>query len=635
MTVWKKVNNFACKNIALILILLAAIIGTVFILIVPPWEHYDEPGHFEYAWLLANRPGFPESGEFDQTMRREVGASLLEHGFHEYSAYHLLKIEEPISIIIPQTGDLPAYYLLVSLPLRLIKHSDITFQLYVSRFVSLSLFLTTLYLSHLTSSLLFGKDHPLAWMIPTFIIFLPSFVDIMTAVNNDVAAITSFSFFVWISIAIIKKGLSLKSLGILIIAVTLSVLSKSSAWLVAPLGLSVVVLGLLKGKSIKSLAAICLIGLIIGIALVFSFNTSAPAFFYATSDKYIPTRTVTNKSPVGQVSIVQERQAWLWQGFNYTIPPAEFLKINAQEATLGAYIWADQPTVIQFPKIGCSGETKMTSFTNTKIELSTHPQFFAFSSNIPEKDKSLCWVQFYPTQDENNRVYWDGIVLVPGRYEGKPLPDFNDADATGGVWDNVQFTNLLRNASGETAWPVFSTLAKRIIPGNLNFSSSRLLSFFDHKSHGWYFKAAAGNIFRSFWAMFGWGNVFVLGRRPYWVFVGFSLVLLFGFLISLIVKPHPYSSKIALFLLIAIAFQCALVLFRGVGSWYGNTFIPGARYFYPVILPVSILAVAGVDALFTQLQKRLKLPAWLLHLCFVCVLITMMGWSIVSLTVHF
>ena len=37
------------------LIPLALCHGLLYMLILPPWQHYDEPPHFEYAWLIADR----------------------------------------------------------------------------------------------------------------------------------------------------------------------------------------------------------------------------------------------------------------------------------------------------------------------------------------------------------------------------------------------------------------------------------------------------------------------------------------------------------------------------------------------------------------------------------------------------
>ena len=55
--------------------------GLLYVFLVPPWQHYDEPTHFEYAWLLANRSGLPKPGDYDQNMRRAVAVSMVEHNF--------------------------------------------------------------------------------------------------------------------------------------------------------------------------------------------------------------------------------------------------------------------------------------------------------------------------------------------------------------------------------------------------------------------------------------------------------------------------------------------------------------------------------------------------------------------------
>jgi hypothetical protein len=68
--------------VRLTLVLLIALCqALLYLLLLPPWQHYDEPTHFEYAWLIANRPGLPDVGDFDQRMRRDVAASMLEHQF--------------------------------------------------------------------------------------------------------------------------------------------------------------------------------------------------------------------------------------------------------------------------------------------------------------------------------------------------------------------------------------------------------------------------------------------------------------------------------------------------------------------------------------------------------------------------
>src|SRR5574340_874188 len=55
--------------------------GLVYVFTVPPWQHYDEPNHFAYVWLVAQRGRIPQPGEFDPAMRRSVAESMIEHGF--------------------------------------------------------------------------------------------------------------------------------------------------------------------------------------------------------------------------------------------------------------------------------------------------------------------------------------------------------------------------------------------------------------------------------------------------------------------------------------------------------------------------------------------------------------------------
>ena len=68
------------KLIPWIILLVGLVHGLIYVFFVPWWEHYDEPGHFEYAWLAANQPTWPKVGEFNQDMRLKVDATLQDIG---------------------------------------------------------------------------------------------------------------------------------------------------------------------------------------------------------------------------------------------------------------------------------------------------------------------------------------------------------------------------------------------------------------------------------------------------------------------------------------------------------------------------------------------------------------------------
>ena len=50
--------------------------GLLYVFLVPPWQHNDEPNHFEYVWLAAHRDGLPVPGDYDVAMSRAVVKSM-------------------------------------------------------------------------------------------------------------------------------------------------------------------------------------------------------------------------------------------------------------------------------------------------------------------------------------------------------------------------------------------------------------------------------------------------------------------------------------------------------------------------------------------------------------------------------
>ena len=62
----------------LVLALVIALVhGLLYVLLVPPWSHYDEPAHFEYVALIARHSRLPRPDEVDVALRRELGLSLI------------------------------------------------------------------------------------------------------------------------------------------------------------------------------------------------------------------------------------------------------------------------------------------------------------------------------------------------------------------------------------------------------------------------------------------------------------------------------------------------------------------------------------------------------------------------------
>lgn len=625
------IGKFLSRHRLIILLTLALLVGLIYVFTVPPWMHYDEPGHFEYAWLIANSDTWPTAEDYDQSMRREVVLSMIEHRFEDYTGVKMEPYpadDKPINILYTQTDDQPLYYFLASLPLRLVKNSDITYQLYAVRLVSLALLLVTVYVCYQVCRLLFGQGHPLTWMVAAFLIALPSFVDIMTAANNDVGAIASFSLFVWASVFIIQKGINLKRGLVLFGTVVLCFLSKSTAWVAIPLSVLVILLGFYKWKYYKVMWVAIGILAILGVVLVFSWKESVPALYYVETDQSALMRVKNDTAPVGEYALQHSKSA-----FYQMITPEAQEKIKGQTVTLGAYIWADEPTSIPFPKIGRLDKTSVP-FTGEQINLTTQPAFYTFQAQIPDEE-FIGWVTFYSSGNTNS--YWDGIVLVPGEFNASESPVFTTVDADQGTWQGEAFTNALRNGSGELGWPLFSKIASKVIHStNGWFYASLGLTILDYKANAWYYQTTFQRIFRTFWGTFGWGEVQLQGRYAFRILFGVTLMMVLGGLIGIIkgIKRAPW--RLILFSFLSVAIEFFIVVTRGSGTWFFSRYYPVARYFYPVIIPVAIFLIWGYYQLFKLLNlKDQRISSMVVSTVYATGALALIGWGILSIAQYY
>ena len=185
--------------------------GLLYLVLLPPWQHYDEPTHFEYAWLIANRGHLPASSDYDIVLRREVAASMVSHQFFwNLPRPDLLTSPEGPAIGFSELSHPPLYYFLVSVPLRFVTYLDVTSQLYVARAVSVLLFVLTIGIIMGVMVDLTAPSHPLRWAVPVAAASIPSVADLMTAVNNDVGAVCIFSLFLWGVARLLRFGCTVR-----------------------------------------------------------------------------------------------------------------------------------------------------------------------------------------------------------------------------------------------------------------------------------------------------------------------------------------------------------------------------------------------------------------------------------------
>jgi hypothetical protein len=589
-----------------VLILIGTLVGLLYMFLVPPWQHYDEPGNFEYAWMLANQVDSPQRGQFDPQMRREVAASMLRYNFYESLEYspNLISPIQPVDIGISQAGDLPFYYWLVSLPLRLFRYSDITQQLYLARMVSWVLFLLTLVAAYGIAYEVFPPDkQAFAWLVPVTLIFIPSFTDLMTAVNNDVGATFIFTWFLWGSIRLMRHGFRLLELVWVIFTAGVAFYTKTTVWIAVLLIPIVLLFSIFRLK--RRWIVWVTVAMLITITIFFVFSWNSAASWASPQSQAGPHRMQRAEAPHGNHALNLEVSANVRsQRVLQVIPSADWQTLAGQTVTVGAWIWSSAPSRGAIGLVSSNGWEERLSVTTT-----TEPTFYTAQIDVPQ-DAGKLWFEiraFEAESLETLRTFFDGVMLVqttdtltaPTNYE--PDGDLNQNQHT--------YPNLLRNFSAEQGWfevnYSISTYLNQKFPFNLNLVSD---AFSDLPVNFWYFRSTFENINRSFWARFGWGNVPVLGEYTYLIL---SIVTLLGIVAAPVVlwlRRSTLSWPIVFLFVTVVAVVWAQTVLRGIGSLYGPILIPGARYAYPVIVPTVIVLLSGWILLNDVLSEHLRYP---------------------------
>jgi hypothetical protein len=623
--VWK-------EHWALGLVLLFGLIhGLVYVFLVPPWQHYDEPGQFEFAWLIAHHARLPKSGEFDQSMRRELAASMVEYNFFRGTDFrpNLLSQNEPIWIGISQINDRPLYYVLVSAPLRLVSSSDITFQLYFGRLVSLVLYLVTILAAYGVMTEVTPPGSALRWLVPITVVLLPGFADLMTALNDDVGATAFFSLFLWAGDRLIRKGFTAPRLLALVVTASLCFWTKNTVTTSVLLLFIPLLFSILRGS--RRPVAWALLGGSIAVGILTVFAWGNPANWYEQGSADITTRTSIAEVPQGKSAFRIPLDPYTADPkLVQVLPPSSVDLLRGKRVTLGAWIWASDTRTVRTPVLDDGIHRVFQDVT-----VGPSPTYFSFATMLSE-DAGSIRVTLSPADgeiDEAFSVYYDGIVLVKGDV---PLEDESCYfSSDGGVisWRGQEYVNFIRNPSAERASPRVRSWVDNSVAGMIPGRPSQIFAtVLDWRSFTSYFHAAFRQLFQTFWAKFGWAHVPLLGHRPYRVLGIFTITGLLGAVVGLWCRHRSISSEILLFLTSALILVWGFALLRGnLSGFGGNALIPSARYAYPAVIPTMLILTFGWVEVLKTIGNWFNLPLYVQHFIYFGLWITLDIVSIISI----
>ncbi|MDE3090564.1 MAG: DUF2142 domain-containing protein [Chloroflexota bacterium] len=597
-------------------VLLGLVHGLIFVFVMPPWQHYEEPSHFEYAWLIASRQSLPEYPAYDQSKRREIAASMIKHGFFNGLGFlpDLDSQAQPIWIGINVTGALPLYHILVALPLRFILNADVDTQLYAARLVSLALYLSTIWLAYKVLCEFVPLGHPLRWIVPGTMALLPGFTDLMTAVNNDVGATFVFSLFLLASVRLILRGFSLgRFIGVLV-AAGVCLLTKNTVLVAFPLVLLAVVLALHRSRWWIAACALFFVASIIATVSVFSWGDAS--LWYRDSMQEKPTQARRSEAPVGNYAIGLETPLGSAETSRVSQPllADQVQELKGKTVTIGAWIWATAPTQAQLPMLSDGYQASVQ-----QVNVDVRPSFHASQVMIAkDADRVSVILQAVPTQGQNEAVtvFYDGIILLEGEWPLETPPVFDDPRGEQGNWGNRQFRNRIRNASAEWAWPFVQPwvemLSKRF-PWAAHLSPTSFVNaLLDLQNSSGIYRATVSRLFQTFWGYFGWGHI-SLPSICYQVLKWITVLSLLTFPLGLwsIGRMKSMSWKLTMaWLGFAMLTIWSSVFIRALPSLFGQIYIPTARYGYPAIIPTMMFLSIGWCAGLPS-QRWLKLCTYL------------------------
>lgn len=220
------------------LVPLALLHGLIYLVIFPPWQHYDEPTHFLYAAGIA--AGELEApGPASDTLQRAIAESMYRARFFPPGERPDTSGPVPPAIGSDQRLHPPLYYTIAALPIRLLADQPVEQQLYGARGVSLLFYGLTIVVAWRIAVAMAPGEPFTQLLIPLLVLLTPAFSDIMTAVNNDVLLNFSLAVATLGAVLLIRDGPRPVAMTLVLLGLVVGFMTKRTALVaIVPLGMA-------------------------------------------------------------------------------------------------------------------------------------------------------------------------------------------------------------------------------------------------------------------------------------------------------------------------------------------------------------------------------------------------------------
>lgn len=208
----------------------------LYVFLAPPWQHYDEPGHFLYAaYIVYGGISAPDN----VMIAREVADSMYRHKFWPPGVRPDLLSPRPPGIPTDQRHHPPLYYVLMAGVLGPLRYLPVETQLYAVRWVSAALMTLTVLAIWRTAATVTPDQPHMALAVAALVALTPAFTDLMSAFNSDVLMNCAAAAAFLGCALLLRDGWRPTGLALAILGGTVALLTKRTAFaIVVPLALT-------------------------------------------------------------------------------------------------------------------------------------------------------------------------------------------------------------------------------------------------------------------------------------------------------------------------------------------------------------------------------------------------------------
>jgi hypothetical protein len=277
--VWAKSHPIAL----IILVILAQ--GWVRLAFVPLWAHYDEPSHYEALRSVTLYNKMPAAGEMDAAIFTEIAATYGNHPVERCD-------EPPTNDTIclrpgQQSDEMPLYYWFQALPQRLLSLESVWQRAALARMLSILLACAVALMAYASARLAFPHQSLLHIGTPLLMGMITGYVDLMSAINNDVGAVAAVTFVVFAVTRLLTQKPTARGWVMAAIAALLCLFMKPTAWVALPVWLAASIMVVWPRLS-RSQRIMLILGLVAVCLAVFVWNPRVGPLVRPQLDALLP-----------------------------------------------------------------------------------------------------------------------------------------------------------------------------------------------------------------------------------------------------------------------------------------------------------------------------------------------------------